>query len=609
MTHATSPSVDQNSLDREEPANTGAEALIQLAVAHGVDQIFLNPGTDTAPIQEAVVAMRARGQQVPRLQLCPDERVAMAAAQAYWQLTGKVQLVVVHVDVGTLALGAAIHNAQRTNGGVVVIAGTAPRTFDGELAGGRSIAVHWQQDQIDQLGIMRNFTKWSQEITMLETMPTLVPRAFQIAASAPAGPVYLTVAREVLMRPATTVRVISPKRRPTPERPAAPPEAIEQAASWLVDAQHPVLVTSRLGRDPDAVAVLSQLAQRIGMPVLDAREYLNLPSSHPCYIESDDAVGARLGEADLVLLVDVEVPWVPERRRPPETARVVQIDLDPIKASIANWSYAVDLSIQACPTRALNQLADAVEELAGDEFRQRGESRLQDLTRAKDARSESRRQAVADAQSMRPVSPLTLLEALDDVIAADTLVLEEVTTNDMVVREHLGRELPGSILAIGAAGLGWAPGAAFGAKLADPEREVVALVGDGTFIFSAPLAWMWAAHDAGVAFLTVVFNNAGYRAAKLPVVGLFPPRVVYVPERLHRNRDVESSPVRCDRRGVRRTRRVRRRTRRSCRSLRSRGRGGAIGSMCGRRRPPRRHLRTPERSVRRVTRCSCESLD
>jgi acetolactate synthase I/II/III large subunit len=522
MTHAISPSIEPNLLDRQEPANNGAEALVQLAVAHGVEQVFLNPGTDTAPIQEAVVAMRARGQQVPHLQLCPDERVAMAAAQAYWQLTGKVQLVVVHVDVGTLALGAAIHNAQRTNGGIVVIAGTAPRTFDGELAGGRSIAVHWQQDQIDQLGIMRNFTKWSQEITMLETMPTLVPRAFQIAASAPAGPVYLTVAREVLMRPATTVRVISPKRRPTPERPAAPPDAIEQTARWLVDAQHPVLVTSRLGRDPDAVEVLSRLARLVGMPVLDAREYLNLPSSHPCYIETDDAVSEHLAAADLVLLVDVEVPWVPERRRPPETARVVQIDLDPVKVSIANWSYAVDLSIQACPTRSLRQLAAAVEESATDDFRQRGKSRLESLTHAKDARSESRNRAVADVRTTRPVSPLALLEAIGAVIEADTLVLEEVTTNDTVVREHLDRELPGSILAIGAAGLGWAPGAALGAKLADPDREVVALVGDGTFIFSAPLAWMWAAHDAEVAFLTVVFNNAGYRAAKLPVMGLFP---------------------------------------------------------------------------------------
>lgn len=508
--------------DRQEPAGNGAESLIRLAVANGVEHIFLNPGTDTAPIQEAVVAMRSRGLDVPRVQLCPDERVAMSAAQAFWQRTGKVQLVIVHVDVGTLALGATIHNAQRTNCGVVVIAGTAPRTFDGELPGGRSIPVHWQQDQIDQLGILRNFTKWSQEITMLETMPTLVPRAFQVAASGPAGPVYLTVPRELLMQPTSSVRVISPARRPVPWPPAPDTAAVEQAAAWLADAERPVLVTSRIGRDAAAVATLDRLARACGIAVLDAREYLNLPSSHPCYVEQDDAVTEHLAAADLVLLVDVEVPWVPERRRPPEQARVVQFDLDPVKASIANWSYPVDLSVAASGGAALAQLLETVEHSATDAQRQRWAERLDALTTAKGERAERRSDEVAASWTRRPVSGVALVDALNQVVGDDALVLEEVTTNDMLVREHLRREQPDSILAIGAAGLGWAPGAAIGAKLAEPDRDVVVLVGDGTFIFSAPLAWLWAAQDAGTPFLTVVFNNAGYRAAKFPVMGLFP---------------------------------------------------------------------------------------
>jgi acetolactate synthase-1/2/3 large subunit len=508
--------------DRLLPAANGAEAFVQLVVAQGVETIFLNPGTDTAPIQEAVVALRAGGADVPRIQLCPDERVAMAAAQACWQYTGRPQLVIVHVDVGTLALGASVHNAQRTNSGVVVVAGTAPRTFDGELPGGRTIPVHWQQDQLDQLGILRGFTKWSQEITMLETMSTLVPRAFQIAASAPSGPVYLTVSREVLMRPADQVRIIPPERRAVPTRPAASSAAVAQAAEWLMAADTPLLVTSRLGRRPEAVDALDRLARRVGVAVVDSREYLNLPSSHPCYVEQDDAATAHLRSADLVLLVDVEVPWVPINRRPAPSARVVQIDLDPVKPTVGNWGFPVDLSLQACSVQVLSQLLDVVDERGTEAQHDRWRRRLTALGAAKDQRAVRRADAVAHEWTRSPISPIALVHGLNEVLPATAFVVEEVTTNDSVVREHLVRELPDSIVAIGAAGLGWAPGAAFGAKLARPDRDVVALVGDGSFIFSAPLAWLWAARDASVSFLTVVFNNAGYRAAKLPVVGLFP---------------------------------------------------------------------------------------
>lgn len=508
--------------DEMVPVGNGAEAFIRLLAAHGVAVVFLNPGTDTAPLQEAIVALRHGGVTVPRIQLCPDERVAMAAAQALWQLTGQVQVVIVHVDVGTLALGASVHNAQRTNAGVVVVAGTAPRTFDGELPGGRTIAVHWQQDQIDQLGILRGFTKWSQEITMLETMATLVPRAFQVAGSAPAGPVYLTVAREVLMRPTDAVRIVSPARRARPAPLAAPESAVAEAATWLLAAESPVLVTSRLGRDPAAVDALDRLARRLGLAVLDAREHLNLPSSHPCYQEQDAAATNQLKRADLVILVDVEVPWVPALRRPAPTARVVQIDVDPVKPSVGNWGFPVDLSMQADAATVLGQLLVAVDRAATNTTTERWRQRLERLAAAKQARKIERAAAVENERIRRPISPVALVDALNEVLDERALVLEEVTTNDAIVREHLTREKPGSILAIGAAGLGWAPGAAFGAKLAEPDRDVVALVGDGTFIFSAPLAWLWAARNAGVGFLTVVFNNAGYRAAKFPVVGLFP---------------------------------------------------------------------------------------
>lgn len=508
--------------DRPADARNGGEALVQLLVAHGVDHIFVNPGTDTAPIQEAVVALRERGEDVPSLHLCPDERVALAAAQGFWARTRRPQAVVVHVDVGTLSLGAAVHNAQRTHSGVVIIAGKAPRTFDGELPGGRTIPVHWQQDQLDPVGIVRGFVKWSEEITLPESFSSLVPRAFQVARSAPAGPVYLLVAREVLMQPLDSVTVVAPARRRAPVTPSASADAIALAARWLADAERPVIVTARLGREVGSVSVLGELAELLGTPVVDAREYVNLPSSHPCYVEDDTVAAEVLNTADLVVLIDTEVPWVPMNRRPPPDARIVQIDLDPVKASMVNWSFPVDLPIQADSSKALPQLLEAVRQERNPERASVWGTRRAELAAGSQRRAEGRARRVEQVRLETPVHPAALVSAINEVIDDDTIVLEEVTTNDTLVREHLVRNRPGTLHAIGAAGLGWALGAAIGVKLADPDREVVALVGDGSFTFGSPVAALWAAREARTPFLTIIFNNQGYRAAKFPVAGLFP---------------------------------------------------------------------------------------
>lgn len=505
------------------PAANGAQTLVQHLTAQGVDWIFLNPGTDTAPIQEAVVALRSRGAKVPRIQVCPDERVAMAAAQAYWARTGRPQAVVVHVDVGTQALAASLHNAQRTNSGVVIIAGRAPRTFDGSLPGGRSIVVHWQQDQPDPAGIVRNYVKWAEEITLLEAMSHLMPRAFQVARSGPAGPVYLTVAREVLMMPAgPTVEVASPARHRAPATPAACRDAVGEAATWLRQAQRPVLVTARAGRSAGAVQALDRLATRLGMPVVDSRDVLNLPSDHACYIEEDAAVTEKLSAADLVLLVDSEVPWVPLIRKPPATARVIQIDLDPVKATMVNWAFPVDLPIQADSGKALWQLVEELDAQATEAELAAWELRRSALVAEKEARAKLRAERLDELATAVPVAAELVADLLGRVLPDDAVVLEEATTNDMLVREYLARREPGSIHAIGAAGLGWAMGAALGVKLAEPDTEAVAICGDGTFMFSAPLAALWVARDCGAPFLTVVLNNHGYRAAMFPVRLLFP---------------------------------------------------------------------------------------
>jgi len=503
------------------PARTGAEAIIQLLVASGVEYVFLNPGTDTAPIQEALVALSADGERIPTLVPCLYENVAVAAAHGYFLVTRKPQLVVVHVDVGTQNLGGNVHDTMRGQAGVVILAGRSPYTVDGALPGSRDRAIQWQQDVTDQIGIVRSYVKWSHELSRVDTLHELVPRAVQMAASEPCGPVYMTAAREILMQPPANNKVdlsVANRTRPL-VTPAGDPQALEQLAEWLASADAPLAITGNLGRHPEAVTRLATLADTLGMRIVDTRGPLNVPSGHPLFVED---AAAAIAEADVLLLLDVDVPWIPRQVRPADGARIAQLDIDPLKETIALWGFPVDLPIQADSSKALIGLQTAVERHANANNRQRWAERRERYAAASAAHRERLAGTMSDLRTRRPISAEWVGAALAERLPDEAIVLDESVTSSDALRRFLGREKPGSVLSAGAPGLGWALGAGVGVKLASPHQTVVSVVGDGSFVFGSPIAALWAAQQVAAPFLTLIMNNGGYNASKMPVLGLFP---------------------------------------------------------------------------------------
>jgi acetolactate synthase-1/2/3 large subunit len=524
-TSVLSQSPDAPEPDRSVSVHNAAEALIELLIAQGVEYIFLNPGTDTAPIQEAVVSLGGRGRPVPTIVTCMYENVALAGALGYYALTHRPQVVVCHVDVGTQNLGGLVHDAMRGENAAVIIAGRAPYTLEGERHGGRSRPIQWQQDVPDQLGILRGYVKWSAELSRVEALHQWIPRAFQVAASEPAGPVYMTIARDVLAEPVDEIRVIPPARMRPAITPAADADAIAQAAQILADAERPIILTARTGRHPEAVAELAALSELLGAPVLQRRDTVNLPSSHPMALGDGGGSGPGtygLRESDAVLVLDHDVPWVPVLAHPPRTAPVIQIDVDPVKATIPVWGFPVDLPIQADTVKALPQLTAALSAIATQQRRARWSERFRSFNNAKQSQEEESRRSVERVQSSRPIDVNWLAAALNEALPENALIMEEAVTSAAAFQRHLHRERPASLFQSGAPGLGWALGASIGAKLAAPERTVVAITGDGTFVFGSPVAALWGAEAARAPFLTVVLNNAGYNASKQPVLELFP---------------------------------------------------------------------------------------
>ncbi|MFN8526517.1 MAG: thiamine pyrophosphate-requiring protein [Chloroflexota bacterium] len=502
------------------PARTGAEAIIQLMSAAGADYIFLNPGTDTAPLQEAVVALGAMGQRVPKIVPCLYENVSLAAAHGYFSVTRRPQVVVVHVDVGTMNLGGNLHNTQRGQGGVVILAGRAPYTVEGDAPGGRNAYIQWQQDEPDQMGIVRNYSKWSHELTRTDTLYQLIPRAFQLAASEPAGAVYMTVAREVLMDRMDGVNVGHAARTLPLISPTGDPAAIDELAAWLADAKHPLAIVGKVGRNPAAVAEMVALAELLGMPVGTTEGPVSFPSSHA--LSLGQGYAEALKQADAILVLDTDVPWIPRRARPLDTARVAQIDMDPLKSTIPVWGFPVDLPIMADTSKALPALLAAVQRLATPARRVTWSTRGQAQAQVRAKRIEQAAELSRAARTRRPIQGEWLAAALAESVPDDAIVVDEVITSGESLFRQLRRDEPGTLLYGGGPGLGWSMGAALGARLALPERDVVAMCGDGSFVFNSPVAALWMSQQVEAPFLTVIFNNSGYRASQRPVQELFP---------------------------------------------------------------------------------------
>ena len=499
-----------------------AEGFLEALASQRVDCLFLNPGTDTFPVQEAAAKMAAIGRPAPRIVLCLFEVVALAAAHGYYAVTGRPQAVLVHVDVGTQNLGSMVHNAQRGRAAVVIVAGRAPYTADPEERGSRSSYIHWLQEQPDQHGIVRNYVKWDYELRRPDQVGEAVARAFQIAASDPPGPTYLTLPREILMSNVGEMTVHDPKRYPAARLGAGDPVALAEVARRLVESERPLVLTSNSGRTEAGFHGLVRLAELLGLPVVEWRNRANFPADHPLY--QGDEVAPLLEQADLVLALDHDYPYIPTLTRPAANAFIVQIDLDPVKEQVPLWTFPVDLPIRADTAQALDLIADIAAGLLDDVLRRRVEERREKLAARHDRLRAAWDTAALGDQETEPLTPAWLSYCIGQLYQEDPecIFVDETVTNNLQAWRHVPVNRPMSWFVSSGSGLGWGLGAAVGIKLARPDQPVLALVGDGSFVFGAPTAALWAMQVQNAPVLIVIYNNTCYNATKRPLVAAYP---------------------------------------------------------------------------------------
>ncbi len=496
---------------------TVADAYLALLADRGVDCLFANAGTDFAPLIEALSKAEAKGLKTPRPIMAPHENVAVGMALGYYLKTGRPQLVMVHVNVGTANAVCGVMNAWRGNLPFIMSAGRTPYSEEGSLLGKRSGEIHWPQEMRDQGAMLREFVKWDYELPNGEVLETTLDRALNIAMSEPRGPVYLTLPREVLAAPVNGFTYQSPSRRRAATAPFPDTRAIDEAADMIAKANHPLIVTSSAGRDGADMARLEALAELFAIPVSQRKpRYVALSSDHPMHLGYEP--DAMLKDADVVLVVECDVPWIPGKRAPNADAKVIHLGVDPLFSAYPIRGFPCDLAITGVLGATLPALTQALESRLGG-ARDVVERRRKQVAERRAAQRETWKAALARGRDVTPLSPAWITHCLDEVKGDGGVVIKE----SPLAFEQMRFTKPGTMFSIGAAGgLGWGLGTALGVKAAAPDDLVICTCGDGAYMFGNPTPAHYVSAAEKLPILTVVFNNQMWGAVKRNTRDVYP---------------------------------------------------------------------------------------
>ncbi|KAI0527971.1 thiamine pyrophosphate enzyme [Xylaria bambusicola] len=500
---------------------TASFAFFEALWDAGVTHCFVNLGSDHPSIIEAMVKGQSENKgNFPRIITCPNEMVAMSMADGYARLSGKPQCVIIHVDVGTQGLGAAVHNASSGRAPILIFAGLSPFTIEGEMRGSRTEYIHWIQDVPDQKQIVSQYCRYTAEIKTGKNVKQMVNRALQFATSDPQGPVYLVGAREVMEEDITPYKMDQSLWERV-ELGGLPPKAARSIAESLLAAEKPLLVTGYTGRNHKAPAALVELANTIkGLRVLDTGgSDMCFPASHPGWVGLRFGNDDSIREADAILIVDCDVPWIPTQCKPKEGIKIFHIDVDPLKNMMPVAYVAAQRRYRADALASIEQITEAAKELTN-------KVDVETTNRKWDALQASYKQRlITIADKAVPAADGSfgtghLCSKLRALCPKDTIFAVEAVTNTFFVHDNLQPELPGSWINCGGGGLGWSGGGALGIKLASVAEHggkgkfVVQIVGDGTYLFSVPGSVYWISRRYQIPVLTIVLNNKGWNAPR-----------------------------------------------------------------------------------------------
>jgi acetolactate synthase-1/2/3 large subunit len=485
----------------------GSDVMVDAIKACGFPYVSLNPGSSFRGLHDSLVNY---GGNDPEMITCNHEKLAVAVAHGYAKATGKPMAVILHDIVGLLQGTMGIYYAYIDRAPVVVFGGAGPMAYDR-----RRPNIDWIHTANVQGNVVRDYTKWDDQPFSVASVPESVMRAYRIATAAPQGPVYVALDAALQEEElAADVPLPNWDRLRTPSPIGPDPAALRRLAERLCASERPVLVAGYAGRDPRAFGQLVELAELLGVGVVDTGWRLNFPNRHPLNVTGSDAVE----EADCVLFVDVKDmgKWTQKldrttRRIESQIARdAVVLDVGFNEVGISAWSHdfaqlhETDVQVTADTSVALPLLLDLCRELNAKP-REAWRRRLEELH--DQTWSGWRGEAERDS-GLSPVATSRLAAEVWEVVKDYDWVLTAGTASDQAPRiwdfdrpyRHPGRSL----------GTATQIGISIGVALAyrNTDKLVVDLQPDGDLMFDLGALWIAAYHR--IPMLAVMFNNRAY---------------------------------------------------------------------------------------------------
>jgi thiamine pyrophosphate-dependent acetolactate synthase large subunit-like protein len=485
-----------------EMSGTGAELLLAQLKEAGVKYVFFNPSTTQAALFDALVDDPTVA-PIKALQ----EGSLTAMADGYAKASGKTPFVMC-ARPGFPNAMTQMFNSWKDQIPVIVAVDGLPLNAAGQ--DGSEDADHMES-------MPQTITKWYWVVESAGLIPETTRRAMKFASTAPCGPVFLTFPADTLQnRTTSTIMRQSMFEVSTRVRPDA--ALIEQTARLLLDAQNPMIYVgdevTRCGAQPDVV----ELAELLGTPVTKEGGGITgwsypFPTRHPLWMGGYLRTTRFPAQPDVLLNLGGRLPW--GEKIDPRT-KLIQVRLDP--SNIARTA-ATEIGMIGDLQLTTRDLIAAVRSQATASRLQQTAADRAGKVKAYTTRMHAFRESIARANwNNAPISWSRLAIELEGFLDKDAAYVTD-TDSGKLVEDFLA--FGGSdkmYVATSGAALGWALPAAFGVKLGAPDRQVVAIVGDGSFLFSGPQPlWSFARYRAPVTI--IVCNNRSYNGERTRQLG------------------------------------------------------------------------------------------
>ncbi len=479
------------------PKLAGKHGLLKMLRAEGVEFIFGNPGTSEAPIMDIMG-------EYPELKyvLVVQEGVAIGMAEGYARATGNVAFVSLHIDNGMANSLSLLIDSKYAGTPMVVTAGNKDVR---KMAEGRS----------DLAEMARPFTKWSAEVTHPEQFPSMIRRAFNEARTPPTGPVFLAFSANS-MDDEAEMDIIPSSRHFT--SPLPDHAAIEMAAELVANAETPMLIVGDRVGEHGGVDAAVKLAERTGARVYGhGSAAVNFPTSHPQWlgglnVRTAEAVAA-IRSADVIVAAGAPVFddffYQPGQFVAPDS-KLIHIDINP---GAIGKSEPTDVGILASPKAGLEHLGHAVSNKMTGTQVESARGRIETIAAESRAQAQQFEEAAQKAWNAHPMGPAAMAKALADSLPRDAVIVNDAVSTSGQINSAVRHDGPGTYFGARGGAIGWGMGLGMGVKLANPERPVVTVVGDGSAMMTVQALWTAVNSDIPVVYL--ICNNASYRVLKV----------------------------------------------------------------------------------------------